>query len=194
MAQNKTLPEEQSTINRFNRPIPGHSLTDTPKGKAYEQPSMFSDPDDAVDFIVDKLNRPANEARFQKLMFAGMSVEEIVNTIALGGFTGGVITPDIAEIIKPPIAMVLVNMALEADIPVKFFSGDTSIDEASGMDDETTMRMMADRNPDQLKMMLQEIGAEQEHRKGSKARVIEGEESQGGFMNMPQQEQVREDA
>jgi|TARA_R110000765_G_scaffold56817_3_gene111930 hypothetical protein len=192
MAQNKTLTEEQ-TVSRFNRPVPGHSLTDTPKSKPYENPSMFSDPDDAVDFIVDKLNRPENSARFQKLMFAGMSVEEITNTIALGGFTGGVITPDIAEIIKPPIAMVLINMALEADIPVKIFAGDTSIDEASGMDDETTMRMMADRNPEQLKMMLQEIAAEQEHRKGNNAKVVEGQESQGGFMNMPQQEQVRED-
>jgi hypothetical protein len=188
MAQNKTLTEEQ-TVSRFNRPVPGHSLTDTPKSKPYENPSMFSDPDDAVDFIVDKLNKPANSARFQKLMFAGMSVEEITNTIALGGFTGGVI----AEIIKPPIAMVLINMALEADIPVKIFAGDTSIDEASGMDDETTMRMMADRNPEQLKMMLQEIAAEQEHRKGNNAKVVEGQESQGGFMNMPQQEQVREE-
>jgi|TARA_R110001583_G_scaffold21892_3_gene82714 hypothetical protein len=192
MAQNKTLTEEQP-INRFNRPIPGHSLTDIPKGKTYEQPSMFSDPDDAVDFIVNKLNKPANSARFQKLMFAGMSVEEITNTIALGGFTGGVITPDIAEIIKAPIAMVLINMALESDIPVKIFAGDTSIDEASGMDDETTMYMMADRNPEQLKMMLQEIAAEQEHRKGNSARVVEGQESQGGFMSMPQQEQIREE-
>ena len=89
MAQNKTLTEEQP-INRFNRPVPGHSLTDTPKSKPYENPAMFSDPDDAVDFIVDKINQPANSARFQKLMFAGMSVEEITNTIALGGFTGGV--------------------------------------------------------------------------------------------------------
>ena len=30
MAQNKTLTEEQP-INRYNRPVPGHSLTDTPK-------------------------------------------------------------------------------------------------------------------------------------------------------------------
>ena len=193
MAQNKTLTEEQP-INRYNRPIPGHSLTDTPKSKPYENASMFSDPDDAVDFIVDKINQPANSARFQKLMFAGMSVEEITNTIALGGFTGGVMTPDVAEIIKPPIAMVLINMALEADIPVKIFSGDTSIDEASGMDDDTTMRMMADRNPQQLNAILQEVAAEQEHRKGNRAKVIEGQESQGGFMDMPQQEQIREEA
>ena len=193
MSQNKTLAEEQP-INKFNRPIPGHSLTDTPKGKSYEQPPMFSNPDDAVDFIVDKINQPENSARFQKLMFAGMSVEEITNTIALGGFTGGVMSPDVAEIIKPPIAMVLINMALEADIPVKIFSGDTSIDEASGMDDDTTMRMMADRNPQQLNAILQEVAAEQEHRKGNNAKVIEGQESQGGFMDMPQQEQIREEA
>ena len=62
------------------------------------------------------------------------------------------------------------------------------------MDDDTTMRMMADRNPQQLNAILQEVAAEQEHRKGNNAKVIEGQESQGGFMDMPQQEQIREEA
>ena len=46
------------------------------------------------------------------------------------------------------------------------------------MDDDTTMRMMADRNPQQLNAILQEVAAEQEHRKGNNAKVIEGQESQ----------------
>ena len=44
------------------------------------------------------------------------------------------------------------------------------------MDDDTTMRMMADRNPQQLNAILQEVAAEQEHRKGNNAKVIEGQE------------------
>ena len=190
MAQNKTLTEEQP-INRFNRPIPGHSLTDTPGGRPYEQPPTYTNPDDAVDFIVEKLMQPENQSRFQNLMFAGMSVEEIVNTVALGGFAGGMISPDVAEIIKPPIAMVLINMALEADIPVKVFSGDSEIDEASTMDDESTLRMMADRNPEQLKMLLQEVAAEQDFRKGNAAKIVNGSEQ--GFIGMnsqPTEEEV----
>ena len=184
MAIQKTLTEEQP-INRFNRPVPGHSLTDTPGGRPYEQPPMFADPDDAVDFIVDKLMQPENQARFQKLMFAGMSVEEIVNTIGLGGFAGGVISPDAAEIIKPPIALVLINMALEADIPVKVFSDGNKPDEADTMDDESALRMMADRNPEQLKMILQEVGAEQEFRKANAAKPIN--EEPAGFIGMDNQ-------
>ena len=190
MPLNKTLTEEQP-INRFNRPIPGHSLTDTPGGRPYEQPPTYTNPDDAVDFIVEKLMQPENQTRFQKLMFAGMSVEEIVNTVALGGFAGGIISPDVAEIIKPPIAMVLINIALEADIPVKVFSGNSEIDEASTMDDESTLRMMADRNPEQLKMLLQEVAAEQDFRKGNAAKIVNGSEQ--GFIGMnsqPTEEEV----
>jgi hypothetical protein len=92
----------------------------------------------------------------------------------------------VAEIIKPPIAMVLINMALEADIPVKVFSGDSTIDEASTMDDESALRMMADRNPEQLNMILQEVAAEQNFRKGNAARVVNGSDEEG-FMNMDNQ-------
>ena len=101
------------------------------------------------------------------------------------------ISPDVAEISKPPIAMVLINMALEADIPVKVFSGDSEIDEASTMDDESTLRMMADRNPEQLKMILQEVAAEQDFRKGNAAKTVNGSEQ--GFIGMnrpPTEEEV----
>ena len=185
MAQNKTLTQEQP-VNRFNRPVPGHSLTDTPGSRRYENPAMFANPDDAVDFIVDKIMQPENQARFQKLMFAGMSVEEIVNTIGLGGFAGGVMTPDVSELVKTPIALVLINMALESDIPVKVFAGDNKPDEANTMDDETTMRMMADRNPQQLKMILQELGAEQEFRKAQAAKPVQQEPR--GFISIDTEE------
>ena len=180
MTQKLTLPEEQET-RQFNMPIQGHSLTTAPGSMSYEQPPQFTDPDEAVDFIVDKLMEPENQARFQKLMFAGTSVEEITNTIALGGFTGGVISPDVAEIIKTPIAMVLVNMALEAGIPVQVFKGDNSIDEASGIDDETTMKIMADRNPDRLNKILQELNAETQFKKGQEKKPMKMAE---GFIEM----------
>ena len=35
---------------------PGHSLTGEPGKWAWEQPPRFSDPNDAIDFIVDKLD------------------------------------------------------------------------------------------------------------------------------------------
>jgi hypothetical protein len=77
-------------------------------------------------------------------------------------------------------------MALEADIPVKVFSGNSEIDEASTMDDESALRMMADRNPEQLKMILQEVAAEQNFRKGNAAKVVNGSDEEG-FMNMDNQ-------
>jgi hypothetical protein len=54
------------------------------------------------------------------------------------------------------------------------------------MDDESALRMMADRNPEQLKMILQEVAAEQNFRKGNAAKVVNGSDEEG-FMNMDNQ-------
>ena len=77
--------------------------------------------------------------------------------------------------------MVLVNMALEAGIPVQVFKGDNSIDEASGIDDETTMKIMADRNPDRLNKILQELNAETQFKKGQEKKPMKMAE---GFIEM----------
>ena len=45
--------------------------------------------------------------------------------------------------------------------------------------------MMADRNPEQLKMILQEVGAEQEFRKANAAKPINEEPE--GFIGMDNQ-------
>jgi hypothetical protein len=60
----------------------------------------MSDPDKVVDFVIDKIDNNANtKEHFLRLMAGGTTVEEIVNTVALGGFTAGEFNPDVAEII-----------------------------------------------------------------------------------------------
>jgi len=50
---------------------------------------------------------------------------------------------------------------------------------------------MADRNPEQLKMILQEVAAEQDFRRGNAAKTVNGSEQ--GFIGMskpPAEEEV----
>ena len=41
-------------VNALSGP-PGHSLTDTPKKWSWEQPPKNSNPDDAIDSIIEKM-------------------------------------------------------------------------------------------------------------------------------------------
>ena len=43
--------------NPFDTPIPGQSLTDTPKNYPWENPARFVDTDKAANFIWDKLHK-----------------------------------------------------------------------------------------------------------------------------------------
>ena len=52
----ETLPDTTvQSLDKFNRPPPGHSLTG-PQGKwSWEKPPRFADPEEAIDFVIDKL-------------------------------------------------------------------------------------------------------------------------------------------
>ena len=43
---------------QFNRPVPGQSLTSTPKGAPYERPPEINDPVKALDYHLDILDNP----------------------------------------------------------------------------------------------------------------------------------------
>ena len=155
MKQVKRPPtREDFRANRFNKAPPGWSLTE-PKGKwAWEKPPVNSTPDKAVDAVIDRLETPEVRTQMEKLMIAGVSIQEIVNTIAIGGFSQGQFTPDVAEIIKGPLAAYLMGVAAEEEIPVKVYNtrdGLYEIDE--GMSDDDMLAVMKDRNPDLYKFI-----------------------------------------
>ena len=150
MKQMKRPPtREDFRQNRFNKAPPGWSFTE-PKGKwSWEKPPVHAGPASAVDSVIDRLEAPEVRTQMEKLMMAGVSIQEIVNTIAIGGFSQGQFTPDVAEIIKGPIAAYLMGMAADEEIPVKVYNtrdGLYQIDE--GMSDDDMLAVMKDRNPD----------------------------------------------
>ena len=148
-----------SSTDSFNFPVPGHSLTDEPKVSE----------------------------NFLRLMAAGVSVEQIVNTISLGGFSDGRWNPDIAEIIKPPIAMILVDMAIQNKIPVVVFEGDPKEkEEADRISPRDTLKVMKERQPEEFNKVM----AMSEHIKNKQSEQQEKEIPQEqGFINMAETEQ-----
>jgi len=136
--------------DRMQKPVPGWSLTQ-PQGKwPWESPPRFVEPNDALDYVLDKLEDPDTQERFVKLMFAGVSVEEITESIARGGFMEGFYTPDVAEVIKPSVGIYLMGVAEDNEVPVNVFANPDQIerDRKGDMDDLTLLDVMKRRNPE----------------------------------------------
>ena len=84
------------------------------------------------------------------MLVAGISVEEIVESIAIGGFQQGYFNPDVAELIKMPLAVYFMNLAEENEIPANVFatnSGGPPDMVDTMMDDMTLLELMSRRNP-----------------------------------------------
>lgn len=142
-------PNRPVNPDRMQKAPPGWSLTQPPKKWPWEAPPRSTNPDKVVSAIVDKLEQPELQDRYAKMMFAGISVEEIVHSIAMGGFMKGEFSVDVAELIKPSLAFYFMGLAAENNIPAKLFADTSQFEEKStGMDNQTIYEIMKARNPD----------------------------------------------
>ena len=177
-------PGSIEALDQFNAPPPGHSLTGEPGAWPWEKPPVYTDPDEALEFVEDKIDDPANQEEFLKLMLAGIPVEAITNTITFTGFQEGFWTPDIAELIKLPISMELAGLALEKNIPATMFNiPPKEQQEADEIPEGEVYKAMQENRPDMYDDLsyVMDVMSEQYEEEGSEEEVIEDEPS---FMNM----------
>lgn len=147
--QQRRKPAPPVNPDPFSKPVPGWSLTQPPGKWPWEQPPRSVDPDEVVDKIVTKLQDERIEEQYVKLMFAGVSIEEITHSIAVAGFMEGEFTPDVAEIIKAPVGVYLMGVATDYNVPVKVFADEMKLKrDREGLDDTTILEVMRQRNPE----------------------------------------------
>jgi len=144
-------PVEQQ-LDPMNYPVPGESLTSDPGNNNYENSPEIVDPQEAIDNVLQAFEKPEIQNEIMSSIAAGMPVEVIVNGLATGGVAEGKFSPDVAEIIKPVIALYLIKTALEAGIPVIPFL-DTAVDEevANADLEERTMNGMEELAPERAR-------------------------------------------
>ena len=151
-------PQEGSidAIDRFNAPPPGHSLTGEPQKWSWEKPAEYSDPEEAMEWVVSRIEQPEVEENFLRLMISGVPIEAMTNTITFTGFTEGYWSPDMSEILKMPIAMHFIGLALENGIPATIFNKDPELaKEECRIPEEKVMAIMEENRPDMYnKIML----------------------------------------
>ena len=164
---------------------PGHSLTGEPGKWAWEQPPRFSDPNDAIDFITDKLDERIPQEDMLKMMTAGITIEEIVNQISFKGFMQGQFNPDVAELIKPALAMFLMKLSIDNGFTTRLFIDEDPQPEVS---DDRFFSIMKERNPELFNAMNEAINKGvrlEEQAAVNEARMINempDEIDQGGFL------------
>lgn len=86
---------------KFDMPIPGQSLTDTPKNAPYENPPEMVDPEEALMYHIDRLN---DEERMENTMFLleyGFDIQTVVSGILRAAVMEGMHTIDVSLIIAP---------------------------------------------------------------------------------------------
>jgi hypothetical protein len=90
-------------MNRFERPIPGQSLTTTPKNAPYERPPEISDPELAIQMHLARLTDPEvmEEAMFHLEM--GLDVVSLTEGILRSAVMAGIHSIDVSLIAAPVI-------------------------------------------------------------------------------------------
>ena len=109
---------------------PGIGMTQD-KGKwQWEQPPLISNPDQAVDAVIEQFE---------------LAKENIVKLMVAGIFMEGKFNPDIAELIKPALSLYLMKLADDVDAPFKLYAEDQPTNE---IDDDELFQVMKQRNPE----------------------------------------------
>ena len=106
-------------------------------------------------------------------------VEEIINTIGLGGFTEGEWSPDVAELIKPALAVYFIGLAIKNKVPVIAFSEKEIQEESRMISKSDTLKMMKEKNPQEFKTVKASMMA-----KNKESMQPQVEEQEQGFIDM----------
>lgn len=103
----------------FNRAVPGQSLTAEPGQLPFERPAQFSDPDEALDFVLKNITNPNTERNLLRLLDAGVPVFAIVQPLLINGFAEGKWTMDVAMLIAQPLGAFVTALGFKAGINVQ---------------------------------------------------------------------------
>ena len=176
---------------------PGHSLTDTPNKWQWEKPPEFTDPNEALDFVLDGLERGTTPRDMVRMMAAGITIEELVTQIGFKGFMEGYYSPDVAELIKPSIAIYLMGLAEDNGFEPVVENKAENVDE-KGVDEQTFYEIMKERNPAMFAAVLEEANEDERMRSYMRQVMQEEEltpqiEQSQSFLDVPENIPVEAD-
>ena len=106
----------ERTTNPFAAPVPGQSLTDTPRNYPWEHAPQYATVEDASMQIWEGLHSDAAMEKVIILLEAGLTVEEIVKVIIFAGFVEGKFNPDVGLLLTPIVAKMVMAIGKKAGV------------------------------------------------------------------------------
>jgi hypothetical protein len=100
----------------FQRPIPGSSLTDRPKNARWENPPDIADPDEALQLVIEGINKPEVLDNLSTIINIGFPLIALRDTLNTTNVMDGKYSLDVSSIIAEPILEQLRVIAEELDI------------------------------------------------------------------------------
>ena len=107
----------QEKAMRFERPIPGQSLTNDPDTPLpYEQPATYTNRDDALQYFFALFVDEENYSNIMELIDTPFPIMDIVKIYLVEAFEEGLINPDMVMLLAEPLAYMLMALAERAGI------------------------------------------------------------------------------
>ena len=117
-------------------PIPGMSLTRTPKNQPWEQPPKFVKKEEALAFYFERMNNPETLDDMLFLLKRKFPIETLVESMTSFGVMEGYHTPDVKVLISPIIHEHIKVLAESLDIKVVEWAGPTDEERRSEKEKE----------------------------------------------------------
>ena len=112
----------------FSTPIPGQSLTKEPRAYPWEDPPKYSNPEDALIWHIDRLEKPERTKAVLTLLELGLDVVTLTEGILRGGVVQGMHTIDVSLIIAPVIHEYITGTANTVGIDFKEGLSEVEVD------------------------------------------------------------------
>ena len=109
---------EKGLENRFDAPIPGQSLTDTPGNASWEHPPQFVKVDEAAEYIWDRLHDDKLLEQVIAMLKEGIPVEALARMVLFGGFAEGKWTPDLAILLAEIVFKQIIAIGMAVKIKI----------------------------------------------------------------------------
>ena len=181
----KIMGSEENNRLPFMASSPGGSLTgklkDDTKGTLgsypWENPAIYDKPTDAFSYLLDSLE--GKQEDIQSLLYAGVPTESIARAVTFLGFTEGLFSVDISELLVIPLMFNMVADAQEQGVEASIFN-DVDDDEVNM---QSVLDTMEELKPDQYKSIMDDatMKAEEEN---MIMEEIEQDPLMGSFLSM----------
>jgi hypothetical protein len=138
-------------ISPFDRPIPGQSLTTTPKNAPYERPPEIVDPIEALDAHIDNLMKPGAMEDVLYFLEFGADLVTLVQGILRSAVMEGMHSIDVSLIIAPVLHEY-----------IKGFADATNLEYDEGFENEESKKALSyKRDAVRAKNMLKKVQEEE---------------------------------